>query len=112
MSAVEKLGEIGSIMKDLNEEVPDPHGQFMSFTQSALKDGALTLKEKELISIALSISKQCEWCITYHTKAALESGASEKEILEAGYVSVLMSGSPALMHMILLRRALKEFKKD
>ena len=37
---------------------------------------------------------------------ALQSGATEDEILEAGMVAVLMYGSPALMHMIPLKKAI------
>jgi alkylhydroperoxidase/carboxymuconolactone decarboxylase family protein YurZ len=42
---------------------------------------------------------------------ALDAGATEEEILEAGMVSVLMDGSPALMHLIPLKKAIDEFKK-
>ena len=106
----DKLQEIQNLMKYLGTEVPENMNAFGSFIQSVQKDGKLSLKVKELISIALSVSSQCEWCIPYHARMALQNGATEDEILEAGMVAVLMSGSPALMHMILLKKALEEFK--
>ncbi len=107
----EKLGEIQKIMKYLSTEQGEMAGAYDSFIKAVLKNGKLSLKVKELISIALSISSQCEWCITYHVKMALEAGATEEEIIEAGMVSVLMNGSPALMHLIPVKKALDEFKK-
>jgi alkylhydroperoxidase/carboxymuconolactone decarboxylase family protein YurZ len=38
---------------------------------------------------------------------ALSNGATEEEILEAAYVAVLMAGSPALMHVQIVKEALK-----
>ena len=108
---IERLGEIQNIMKYLSKGQGEIMGAYDSFIKAVLKNGKLSLKIKELISIALSISSQCEWCITYHSKMALDAGATEEEILEAGMVSVLMDGSPALMHLIPLKKAIDEFKK-
>ncbi|MHB1492342.1 MAG: carboxymuconolactone decarboxylase family protein [Thermoplasmataceae archaeon] len=107
----ERLGEIQGLMKYLSTKAEESMNSYGRFIASIQKDGILSLKVKELISIALSISSQCEWCIPYHVKMALESGATEKEIIEAGMVAVLMCGSPALMHMIPLKKAIDEFKK-
>ena len=78
----------------------------MDFNSAVLSPGKLTTKTKELIALALSLSSTCEWCITYHVKMALESGATEEEILEASYVAVLMAGAPALMHITIVKDAL------
>ncbi|OWP57063.1 MAG: alkylhydroperoxidase [Thermoplasmatales archaeon B_DKE] len=107
----DKLQEIQDLMKYLGNGIPENMNAFGGFIQSVQKDGKLSLKVKELISIALSISSQCEWCIPYHTRMALQNGATEDEILEAGMVAVLMYGSPALMHMIPLKKAIEEFRK-
>lgn len=107
----EKLQEIQDLMKYLGEGVPENMNAFGGFIQSVQKDGKLSLKVKELISIALSISSQCEWCIPYHARMALQNGATVDEIMEAAMVAVLMCGSPALMHIIPLKKALDEFNK-
>jgi AhpD family alkylhydroperoxidase len=107
----ERLTEIQELMKYLSTRAEESMSSYGGFIASIQKDGILSLKVKELIAIALSISSQCEWCIPYHVKMALEYGATEKEIIEAGMIAVLMCGSPALMHMIPLKRALDEFRK-
>jgi AhpD family alkylhydroperoxidase len=43
----------------------------------------LSGKEKELIGLAISAQIPCEYCIYFHTKAAMANGATEEEIKEA-----------------------------
>ncbi|MCL4328251.1 MAG: carboxymuconolactone decarboxylase family protein [Candidatus Thermoplasmatota archaeon] len=105
----EKLEEIQNLFSELEAEKPAEAGAYLQFVQTVLKDGSVSLKNKELIAIALSIDAQCSWCIPYHVKMAIQAGATKGEILEAATVAVLMKGSPALMHMIPLVKALKEF---
>ncbi len=100
---METMGFAGSIKPEIQKE-------FMDLNQAILKPGALSVKSKELIALALSLSSSCEWCITYHTKMAVENGATDEEIIEAAYVAVLMSGSPALMHVSILKSALETFR--
>jgi len=91
--------ELADAMKRLAES---SHGSVLSawrqFTAAAHADGALSRKEKELIAIAASIVKGCERCISYHVRSAIVAGASADEILEAGFVAVIMDGGPALAH--------------
>lgn len=111
MSAGERLNQIGTHMEKMDREMPGPNKKFVDFNNSVFKSGSLSTKNKELIAVAISLSTQCEWCISYHTRMALENGATERELLEAGYVAVAMGGGPAAMHMILLEEAIKEFSK-
>ncbi|MCL4327556.1 MAG: carboxymuconolactone decarboxylase family protein [Candidatus Thermoplasmatota archaeon] len=106
-----RLEEIQGLMKDLGEKYPQTMGIFQQFIGAVSGKGKLSAKEKELIAVALSLSEKCEWCIPYHTRLAIENGASDDEIVEAGFISLLMSGSPSLMNMVLLMDALKEFRK-
>lgn len=101
------MGEIKETMEFAGEAAPELQNKFMEFNRVVLGKGILSVKEKELIAIALSLSSSCEWCITFHVKMALQNGASKKEIVEAAYVSVLMSGAPSLMHMHILKGALE-----
>ncbi len=59
----------------------------------------LSLKQKELINVALAVAAQCEWCIAFHVQGALKNGASRAEILDAAVQAVLMHGGPALMYL-------------
>ena len=83
----EVLGEVNESLKYLTRECPEKMKAFGSFMYLAEKEGALSHKTKELMSIALSIATHCKWCIAYHTKNALDAGASRDEILETCFVA-------------------------
>jgi len=68
---------------------------YQSFTdmeQKTYKDGELSKKQKELIAIGISVVKNCESCMEWHIKQAIDDGAKEEEILEALEVGIEMSG--------------------
>lgn len=67
---------------------------FVEMEQNTYKDGALNKKLKELIAIGISIVINCESCMEWHIRQALDDGATEKEILEAIDVGIEMSGGP------------------
>ena len=40
-------------------------------------------KVRELIALAVAVTRQCDGCITTHTDAAIKEGATKEEIVEA-----------------------------
>jgi AhpD family alkylhydroperoxidase len=76
------------------------------------KEGALKVKDKALIAIACAVVAHCEWCVAVHVKHALDSGATENEILESAWVGVLMGGGPSLMYAQGVLKALEDMKKE
>lgn len=81
----------------------------MNLIKEAEKPGALTTKEKELISIALGIAAHCAYCIALHVKNAIEAGATRQEIMEASFVAGLMGGGPSIAYIRLVLDALEQF---
>ena len=81
----------------------------IEFIKQAEKPGALSTKTKELISIALSVTANCVFCIALHTKNAIAEGATKQEICEAGLVPGLMGGGPAVAHLHYLIDACDQF---
>ena len=102
------LVEMRANLKTLGKEYPDVLKSFSGFVSAVEREGALSVKTKELISVALSMVTHCKWCIAAHVKNALEAGASKDEIMEASFVAVLMGGGPALMYVQLVMDALDQ----
>ncbi len=98
-------------LQTLGKAHPDAIKGFQEFMGSVKKDGALSTKFKELIGIALSIAKQCKFCVAWHVKRALEAGATREEIIEACMVAGTLGGGPALMFTNYVLKALDDFKK-
>jgi len=103
------LKEVHSSLNKLGREYPEVLRAFSNFMGAVEKEGALSVKTKELIAIALSVVAKCKWCIAFHVKNALEAGATKDEIMEACFVTALMGGGPALMYVQLVVRALEEY---
>ena len=64
-----------------------------------MKDGALSLREKEFIALGISVAQCCVPCIRAHTQRCLDAGATKQQILEAACVAVMMGGGPAYTHI-------------
>jgi AhpD family alkylhydroperoxidase len=99
MAYKEKLEDIERLMERLKAETPEPIQAFKAFMAAVERPSPLNLREKELINVALAVAPQCEWCIAFHVKGALENGATRAEILDAAMQAVLMHGGPALMYL-------------
>ncbi|MDA8333456.1 MAG: carboxymuconolactone decarboxylase family protein [Peptococcaceae bacterium] len=68
---------------------------FLGLEKSTFVDRKLSKKHKELIALGISVVKNCESCMEWHLKQALDDGASEDEIIEAVEVGIEMGGGPA-----------------
>lgn len=68
---------------------------FVEMEQNTYKDGSLGKLQKELIAIGISVVINCESCMEWHIKQALDDGASEETIIEAIEVGIEMAGGPA-----------------
>jgi AhpD family alkylhydroperoxidase len=79
--------------------IPDAIKGFGGMFQSIMKDGALSLKEKELIALAIGLAVRCEPCIILHVQKCLDAGATREEILEAASVVIMMQGGPSFTHV-------------
>jgi len=104
----DKLHEIAEVTRRLRRDYPEATGSFLTFLETAEAGKALDLRQKELINVALSVAGQCEWCIAFHVKNAIAQGAGRDELVEAGFMAVIMHGGPAYMYMVALFEAIDE----
>jgi AhpD family alkylhydroperoxidase len=109
MTSAKTLNEDAkNIFNQLNEFNPTAITGFTKYIHSAEKDGALSAKMKQIIMVSVSVAKQCEWCIVYHTKKALDFGATRDELLEACMVTGLLGGGPSMMYSGIVINAIEE----
>jgi AhpD family alkylhydroperoxidase len=87
---------------------PEIEAAFAAFGQKVFAPGALPVKIKQLIAVAVAHVTQCPYCIKGHTKAALRHGASHEELMEAIWVAAEMRAGGAYAHSLL---ALEEMEK-
>jgi len=109
----EQLNEFYTGMKQINMQNPEHLTGFNALLRSSVGDGALTHREKELISVAVACYTRCEYCIVYHVHSAMKTGATPEQVLDAGMVSVLFGGGPAMAYVVTaLKESVDEFRED
>lgn len=70
---------------------------FADFMRNVNAEGAVSLRSKELIAIALSVLTKCEPCVKLHLDKARSMGISEDEISEAVWLAISFGGAPIKM---------------
>jgi AhpD family alkylhydroperoxidase len=92
----------------LRTEIPDTIQGFCSLFGKVMKDGALGVKEKELIALGIGVAMHCPPCIRSHVQKCLDHGATRQQILEAASVAVVMAGGPGYVHLPLVLETLDD----
>lgn len=108
-----RLQQFKKGVETLGNEMPDTIKSLFGFVETAQKEGALSVREKELIALGISLYHRCEDCIIVHVANALQAGCTRQEILEAAGMAMVFGGGPSLASAAtLLIEALDEFEKD
>jgi len=81
--------------KNLSELVPEAFKAFVAFDQAALKEGAIPIKYKELMAVAVALTTQCPYCIEAHAQRARKAGASDHELAETTLVAAALRAGGA-----------------
>ena len=85
-------------LKQLDANAPEGMKAFWAFDKAAMVAGAIPVKYKELMAIAVAFTTQCPYCIEIHSGRAREAGASENEIAEAVVVAAALRAGAAITH--------------
>jgi len=78
----------------LREAIPGVMSAYSDLSAAAMAEGALTAKTKELIALAIAITRECDGCIAVHAKGAARQGAATEEVTEMIGVAISMNGGP------------------
>ncbi|VTR95185.1 alkylhydroperoxidase : Alkyl hydroperoxide reductase AhpD OS=Burkholderia terrae BS001 GN=WQE_07612 PE=4 SV=1: CMD [Gemmata massiliana] len=85
-------------LKTMKELAPEGMAAFDALNAAVFKDGALSIKVKELIAVAVAVTTQCPYCIDVHVKKAKAAGATEAELTEATLVAAALRAGGAVTH--------------
>ena len=97
---LKKFGQIGEFQQKLADKFFDYYGE-------VFKEGALTVREKSLIALAVSHTVQCPYCIDAYTTDALEKGCDEEQMMEAVHVAAAIRGGASLVHGVQMMNKVK-----
>jgi AhpD family alkylhydroperoxidase len=85
-------------LKQMNELAPEVMKAFWAFDKLAVAEGAIPVKYKELIALAVALTTQCPYCIDIHSGNARKTGATDAEITEAAMVAAALRAGGAVTH--------------
>jgi len=105
----EALDQLRRRQTDIRDALPEVMKGFATMMQAATKDGVLSHKVKELVTLGIAIAARCDYCIAAHVAACLKAGATREEILETCGVAIFMGGGPAYTYTAFVLDALDAF---
>ena len=101
--------ELREPARALRRAIPEVYAGYRQLHAAAYAAGALDQRTKELIALAIAVSKECDGCIASHARGAARTGATEAEVAEALGVTIAMNGGPATVYGPRAFAAYREF---
>jgi AhpD family alkylhydroperoxidase len=80
--------------RELTEAIPNVMAGYNALHVAAMADGVLSAGTKELIALAIAITRECDGCISAHARGAARRGATLTEVTEMIGVAISMNGGP------------------
>src|SRR5438093_7384817 len=85
-------------LKKMERLAPEVMKAFWAFDKAAVAEGAIPVKYKELIAVAVALTTQCPYCIDIHSGNARQAGATEAEFVEAAMVAAALRAGASVTH--------------
>lgn len=84
--------------KKFGELAPEGFKGFAALDEAAFVEGAIPLKYKELMAVAIALTTQCPYCIEVHGKKARKAGATDQELAETTIIAAALRAGAAMTH--------------
>lgn len=101
--------ELRGPARALRQAIPEVYDGYRRLHAAVYAPGALDVKTKELVALAIAVSKECDGCIAAHARGAVRAGATESEAAEALGVAIAMNGGPGTVFAPRAFAAFREF---
>ena len=96
--AVEDINAIRDELRqpalDLRSMIPEVWHGYVEASSAAVRAGELSSLTKELIALAIAITRECDGCIGAHVRGAAREGATRQQVAEMIGVAISMNGGP------------------
>ena len=85
-------------LQRMSELAPEVMKAFWAFDKVSVAEGAIPVKYKELMAVAVALTTQCPYCIDIHSANARKAGATDVELAEAAMVAASLRAGAAVTH--------------
>ncbi len=104
----ELVQEFNAYRARMNEKLLDNSNltlkRLFHLDESAYKEGALSVRTKEMLGLMGSLVLRCDDCIKYHVGQCHVVGATKEELLEVFSIALVVGGTIVIPHT---RRAIE-----
>jgi AhpD family alkylhydroperoxidase len=90
--------ELREPARALRRAIPEVYEGYRRLHEATFAPGALDRKTKELIALAIAVTRECDGCIASHARGAARGGATVGEVAEALGVAIAMNGGPGTVY--------------
>ena len=98
-----KAGETRLYRTEMNEKILGAgfkdFNRFFALDSNAYAEGAISVKNKELMGLVGSMVLRCNDCIFYHLDRCVTEGCSRDELNEAMNIALVIGGSIVIPHL-------------
>lgn len=109
----ELLHDLAAAGRALRDAIPDVYAGYVRMSAAALGDGGvLPAKFRELIALAIAVTRECDGCVAAHARGAATQGATAQEVAEALGVAISMNGGPGTVWAPRAYAAFQEFSPE
>lgn len=109
MTYPERIQRSNANLAIMAKSIPETMEGFKALHGASSASDALDASTRELIALAIAVATHCEDCIAFHTRDALNAGASQDEIMAMLRVAIYMGGGPSLMYSAHVVEAMEQF---
>jgi len=86
-------------LRDIREVAPEDFKGFAALDAIVRREGgAIPVKYRELIALAVACTTQCPYCLDAHTRGAKRAGATRQEVAEAAMLAAALRAGAAATH--------------
>ena len=90
--------DVLSRVAQIGKHTPETVRGYRQLSDAGNTKDVLGARTRELIALAVGVTRQCDGCITIHAAAALKEGATQDEIAEALGVAIAVNAGAALVY--------------
>ncbi|MBD5801701.1 Carboxymuconolactone decarboxylase family protein [Azoarcus sp. Aa7] len=103
--------DVSKSLETLRAETPEAMDGFSQLARAALRDGALSALNKELIALAIGVASRCDACTGFYVKALIRLGVTREQLMKTLAICTYMGGGPTLMYAAEAVRAYEKFQE-
>ncbi|WP_461640933.1 carboxymuconolactone decarboxylase family protein [Labilibaculum euxinus] len=108
----DEIEQMFGLVPTMFKSIPDStlELEWELFKRLQLEDGAIGVKNRELIGLSIAAVSKCRYCAYFHTEMARLNGATDEEIEEAIHFAKASAGWSAYVNGMQLD--FSDFKKE